>query len=89
MAVRLLPTYALDTRFERTDISAVAVRVMLQQGSGFRLGLKGSGLQNPGLRQTLIEDDTPLEERLGLLRARIEKIIRTRMPARSRWRVGG
>ncbi len=69
-ARRLLSTFAI-AHSERTDISAVVVQVMLQQGSRFRLGFKGSGLQNPRLHQTPIEDDTPLEERSGLLRARI------------------
>ena len=70
-ARRLPSTFAIGVHSERTDISAIVVQVMLQQGSGFRLGFKGSGLQNPCLHQTLIEDDTLLEERSGLLRARI------------------
>jgi hypothetical protein len=70
-ARRLLSTFAISAHCERTDISAVVVQVMLQQGLRFRLGFKGSGLQNPRLHQTPIEDDTLLEERSGLLRAHI------------------
>jgi hypothetical protein len=34
---------------------------MLQQGSGFRLGFQGSGLQNPRVHITPIEGNAPLE----------------------------
>jgi hypothetical protein len=58
---RLLSTSTIDAHSGRTYTSAVVVQVMLQQGSGFRLGFQGSGLQNPRVHITPIEGNAPLE----------------------------